>query len=216
MAEVVIRSYEPRDRAAVRHICCETADAGGPVENFFHDREVIANLVTRYYTDFEPQHSWVAERSGQVVGYLTGALDGRRALRMTLWRVVPATVMGALFCATICRRETWRLLRAWLHTCWARRLRYGGASGMGGAHLHVNLLPEARGAKVGARLVERFLDQVRASGGKTVESHTRRDNVAACRFFERLGFTEVAHQKLVLPSPTGYRVTDAVTYAKRW
>ena len=217
MAEIVIRSYEPRDRAAVRHICCETADAGKPVEGFFHDRELIADLVTRYYTDFEPQHSWVAVRDGQVVGYVNGSLDSHRALRVTLWRIVPATVMRALCRATFCRRETWRLLRACLRTWWARGLHCGGASSVGNApHLHVNLMPEARGAHVGSRLVERFLDQVNASGGKTVEASVRSDNVAACHFFERLGFAEVARQKLVLPTPMGYCVAGAVTYAKQW
>ena len=217
VAEIVIRSYEPRDRAAVRHICCETADAGGPVEGFFHDRELIADLVTRYYTDFEPQHSWVAVRDGRVVGYLNGTLSGRRALRITLWRVVPVSVTGALLRGALCRRETWRLLCAWSRTLWDRRLYCGGTSGTGVApHLHVNLLSEARGVKVGPRLVERFLDQVKASGGKTVEAHVRRDNLVACHFFKQLGFSEVACQGLVLSTPTGYRETDAVTYAKRW
>jgi ribosomal protein S18 acetylase RimI-like enzyme len=217
VAEIVIRSYEPRDRAAVRHICCETADAGKPVEAFFHDRELIADLVTRYYTDFEPQHSWVAVRDGQVIGYLNGALDGRRALRVTLWRIVPSTLMGALRRATFCRREVWRLLWGWLRTGLARGLHCSSASGIGAApHLHVNLLAEARGAQVGTRLVERFFEQVKASGGKMVEANVRGDNVAACRFFERLGFIGVARQRLVLPAPTGYRVTDTVTYAKRW
>jgi ribosomal protein S18 acetylase RimI-like enzyme len=217
MAETVIRSYQPTDRADVRRICCETADAGKPVEGFFHDRESIADLVTRYYTDFEPQHSWVATRDGQVIGYLNGSLDSRRALRVTLWRILPASLMGAFRRGTFCRRETWRLVWALLRTWLDRGPHCGGASATGGApHLHVNLTPDARGARVGTRLVERFIEQVNASSARTVEANVRGDNVAACRFFERLGFTVVARRKLVLPMPTGYRVTDAVTYAKQW
>ena len=217
MAGIVIRSYEPRDRAAVRHICCETADAGKPFEGFFHDRELIADLITRYYTDFEPQHSWVATRDEQVVGYLNGSLDGRRAMRVTLWRIVPAIVIGALCRGTFCHRETWRLIWASLHTWWARGgLHCGGTAGIGAPHLHVNLVPEARGAQVGTRLVERFIEQVNASGGRMVEASVRSDNVAACHFFEQFGFAEVARQKLVLPKPMGYQVTGTVTYAKRW
>jgi ribosomal protein S18 acetylase RimI-like enzyme len=82
--------------------------------------------------------------------------------------------------------------------------------------LHVNLVPEARGAQVGTRLVERFIEQVNASGGRMVEASVRSDNVAACHFFEQFGFAEVARQKLVLPKPMGYQVTGTVTYAKRW
>jgi len=78
------------------------------------------------------------------------------------------------------------------------------------------LTPEARGAKVGTRLVERFIEQVGTSGGRMVEASVRGDNVAARRFFERIGFTELTRQKLVLPTPAGYQVTSAITYAKRW
>src|SRR3989442_159990 len=46
-----VRLYEPRDRAAVREICCDTADSGEPVETFFPDREGFADVLTRYYTD---------------------------------------------------------------------------------------------------------------------------------------------------------------------
>ena len=93
---IAIRPYEPRDRAAVREICCDTADGGEPSERFFPDREVLADLVTRYYTDFAPQTSWVAEQDGQVMGYLTGCLDTRRSLRTTLWRIVPAAFLKAI------------------------------------------------------------------------------------------------------------------------
>ena len=65
-----IRPYEPRDRAAVRQICCDTADAGQPVERFFPDREVIADLLTNYYTQFEPQSAFVADNGSGAVGDL--------------------------------------------------------------------------------------------------------------------------------------------------
>ncbi len=217
MAETVIRPYELRDRAAVRRICCETADAGNPVEGFFHDRELISDLVTRYYTDFEPQHSFVAVRDGRVIGYLNGGLDAYRALRVTVWRIMPAALMRGLGRGMFCRRETWRLLWSCLRTLWARGLRWSSASGTGAApHLHINLLPEARGAQIGRLLIERFVERVSALGCRMVEISVRGDNTAALHFFKRLGFVELARRKLILPTPVGYRVTHAVTCAKQW
>jgi hypothetical protein len=52
-SQVVIRPSEQRDREAVREICCDTADGGERVESFFPDREVFADLLTLYYTDYE-------------------------------------------------------------------------------------------------------------------------------------------------------------------
>ena len=86
---VIVRRYEPRDRAAVRTIFCETADAGEPMESFFSDREILADLLTRYYTDFIPETTWVAEQGGEVGGYLMGCLDTQEFIRAMIWQIVP-------------------------------------------------------------------------------------------------------------------------------
>ena len=111
-----IRAYERRDRAAVRHLCCETALRGEPVDSLFSDREVVADLLTRYYTDHEAQACWVAEGDGRVVGYLTGCLDRRRYLWVHSACVVPRASLQAIASGALCRRETWRLLRAIMRT----------------------------------------------------------------------------------------------------
>ena len=101
---IIVRRYEPRDRAAVREICCDTADAGAPVERFFPDREVFADVLSRYYTDFAPATTWVAEQDGRVVGYLTGCLDTRRFLQTTAIRIVPAALLKALLHGSLWHR----------------------------------------------------------------------------------------------------------------
>jgi hypothetical protein len=73
----LIRPYGPADRPAVRRICEDTADRGAPLAWLRQDREFVVDLVTRYYTDYEPESTWVAESDGRVIGYLTAALDNR-------------------------------------------------------------------------------------------------------------------------------------------
>jgi len=206
-----IRAYRPQDREAVRRICCETADAGKPVENFFRDRDFIADLVTRYYTDFTPELTQVVEKDGNVVGYLTGCLDTGRQVRVTAWRILPGALVAAICRGVLWQRETWRMLVAAL----CNGLPSGPPVAEYPAHFHINLLPEARGAGIGARLVEEFFARARKAGILGVHVSVRGDNESGCRFFEGLGFVELARRRMVVPV-RGRRVeTAAIVYGKK-
>ena len=213
--EVRIRGYERRDRVAVRRLCCDTVLRGEPVDRLFSDREVVADLLTRYYTDEEPQACWVAEEAGRVIGYLTGCLDRRRHQ----WRypvgIVPRACFRAMAGGALCRRETWRWLRAVLRT-W----RLGGSGLLRipdsyPAHLHINLAREARGRGIGERLVKRFLRQADAACVRGVYAAVRGDNPPARRFFERLGFVPVARSRVVFPVEELMEEHETVVYGKR-
>ena len=199
----------------VRAIACETAARGEPVECFFHDREVFADLLTRYYTEWEPQSLWVAERDGQVVGYLTGCLDTRRYHRVMRWRIIPAAALRGLLMGLLCRSETWRLVRAAIAT-W----RLGGAGSSKPlrehpAHLHVNVRRDVRGQQVGQRLVTRFIQQVCTAGLRGIYAAVRSDNPSACRFFERQGFAPLSRSPVAFPSGERLAFHETVIYGKR-
>ncbi len=213
--EVRIRAYEPRDRSSVRHLCCETALRGEPVDSLFSDREVVADLLTRYYTTYEPEACWVAECKERVAGYLTGCLDQRRYQRLQFTCIVPRASLRAILGGALCRRETWRLLRAAL-----RLWQLGGAESPRlpedySAHLHVNLERRWRGQRIGERLVERFLQQAAAARVHGVCASVRNDNPAACRLFDRLGFVPVARVPSVLPVEEGLAQHETIVYGKR-
>lgn len=215
MTDLLVRPYAPRDRAQVRMLCCETADLGNPVERFFGDREVFADLVTGYYLDEEPASTWVAEQAGRVLGYLTGCLDTRRYRRRLTWFLVPRTVWRALGRGTFLSPKTWRLLGAgvktWLQGGFQRRVpleRYP-------AHFHVNVAQDARGQRVGQQLVERFLEQLKRAGIAGVHVVVRGDNAPACRFFERLGFTALSRHPVIRSADQGGQMGEVVVYGKR-
>lgn len=192
MNTFVARPYRSSDREAVRHICCETADKGAPVEHFFRDREIFADLVTRYYTDEEPGTVWVAESGGRIVGYLTGCLDTRRYRRALRFRIIPAAAVRALARGTLLHPESWKLIgkilreKSWHSTDLTRYP----------AHFHIDILEALRGQNAGRLLVEKFLERCRAHGVPGIHLVTRADNTAAHRFFERMGFVKL--------SPTTY------------
>jgi ribosomal protein S18 acetylase RimI-like enzyme len=212
--DVGIRPYEPRDRSAVREISCDTADRGNAVESFFSGRRVVADLLTRYYTDYEPQTSWVAEYEGQVIGYLAGCLNSRRHFWMMVFCIVPGAVIGAILRGVLWRKETWRLLGAWVRM-WRRggffksvlRERYP-------AHLHINLRQSFRGQHVGQHLIERFIEQVKVAGMRGISVSVREGNSAACRFFERLGFTPLSRYPIILPYSGVSQIDYTVVYCK--
>jgi len=97
--EVLIRPYKVEDREAIRRINYETSFLHKP-HLFCDDQEVVADALTRYYTDYEPGSCFVAEARGEVVGYIIGTLDIKRmnreyGFKIFLPLLIKAVVRGA-------------------------------------------------------------------------------------------------------------------------
>jgi len=84
-----IRAFRPSDRAALRRIAVDTADRGSPGRWLFPYTQVTADLLTRYYTDFEPDMCLVAEHEGGLIGYALGTVHPRRHRLIMRTRVIP-------------------------------------------------------------------------------------------------------------------------------
>lgn len=212
---VVIRPYAPRDRDALRIIACDTAAGGKPVECFVRDREVVADCLTRYYTDYEPQAVWTAECEGRVIGYLTGCLDTRRYQRIMRGRIVPKAALTGLLHGAWLSGQAWRLLGAglmmWLGGGFRRREFVRDYP----AHLHLNIQEGFRRQQVGQRLIERFCAQAKAAGCSGVHVGVREDNEPARHFFERRGFIVMSRQAVIVVDGRVLRPHHAVIYGKR-
>ncbi|MBI3332680.1 MAG: GNAT family N-acetyltransferase [Candidatus Omnitrophica bacterium] len=212
---MAIRPYEPGDRGEIRRICCDTADKGEPLERLFPDREVFADWVTRYYTDFEPSSTWVADHRGGVVGYLTGCLNPSRYRRITLWRIAPQALIRAMVRGAFLHPQTWGLLGAGLKI-W-RRGGFRPAAPLEGypAHLHINLMQQFRGRRIGERLIQRFIEQAQREGLKGIHLVTREDNLPARRFFQQVGFLELGRRLAPPKGGESRLLSRAVIYGKR-
>jgi ribosomal protein S18 acetylase RimI-like enzyme len=186
----MVRPYAPADTVAVRELCCAAAYGDVPLESFYPDPVLFADLMTRYYLEWEPESSWAAAVDGRVVGYLLGCRDSRRQRRVQLTRVVPAALAGFLRRGGLWKRATWRLLAANLGRLPAGDL--GLDDDRYPAHLHVGLDGAFRGLHLGRRLVETFLAQLSAAGVPGVHAVVLAENARGGRFFERLGFRPLA------------------------
>lgn len=212
---IVIRLYASGDRASVRRICQDTADRGGPVTGFYPDGELVADLVTRYYTDIEPRYSWVAEAEGRVIGYVTAALDTHAFRRTLNWRIGPWAVLKAIGRGALFTRPAWNMLRAAFKPRGQKVIPHPPLPPAYPAHVHLNIAEGFRGHHVGERLMEAALAQMAARGIPGVHAGVRADNPRACAFFEHMDFQAIGHYDVILPTQGGSQVVRNTLYGRR-
>ncbi len=179
-----IRSYQPTDREAVRRLCCETGFLGEPIDPVYEDRELFADFLTTYYTDHEPESSFVIEVDGELRGYLLGS---RKPLRNQVYSFYQNV---CLFLRALMRYRRyhersrrfilWILMNGW---------REVPASPRRTPHFHINLLPDARKVSTTRALLSAYFSYLYRSGekrvyGQIVTFESRRGE----KMFERYGF----------------------------
>ena len=190
----VVRPYRDKDRDAVRTIAYQAGFMGDPPDWYWRDVTSFADIWTSYYTDREPESAFVAEAEGRVVGYLVGCVDSARAPSpaATLTRQV---IRRFLFLRPGTAPFLWRSM--W-DAAWQRDVPTGEvADPRWPAHLHINLLPEARGHGVADELMAAWIAQLRRLGSPGCHLATLAENRAALAFFTRSGFRRLGAPALV-------------------
>ena len=211
---LLVRRYLASDRAFVRSIGCDTADLGGPVENFFSDREVFSDILMNYYTDYAPRYLWVAVFSGEVIGYLCGCPDTEHYLKTVSRRILPPALVKAVFRGVFLRRSTWHLLKVALISAKMGGLKRQMPYREFPAHLHINVKGSHRGKNAGSLLMESFLKQLKEEGIKGVHLSVREDNFSGRKFFERHGFRELQRYPMAMPTAHSYIPGYSLIYVK--
>ncbi len=182
--QFTIRKFRPEDRARVRHLCGETGFLGNPIDPVFEDRELFADYLTAYYTDWEPESSFVLEVDGELRGYLLGS---RHPLRQQLYNIYQN---ASIFLRGILRYPRYSdASRAFVKWIICNGWREVPASPRRCAHFHINLLPDARNVPTTRALMDAYLQYLADRGekqvyGQMVTFESRRNT----RMFERYGF----------------------------
>jgi len=187
MAELIVRPYQKNDREAVFRIGADTAYFGDPIEAYMEDRNVFLDAFYSYYTDVEPEHVWVACADQEVVGFITGCVDSRAQGSKYMRSVLPGLIGNIFRGKYRFGRQTFAYVgglaggffrREFSHVDWK----------VYPAHLHINVDSSWRGYKLGQRLMQAYLDQLRGLGVRGVYLDTTSLNEAACRMYEKFGF----------------------------
>ena len=180
-----IRGFRASDRAEVRRLCCQTGFLGSPIDPVYEDHELFADFLTTYYTDHEPESSFVLEAAdGELKGYLLGS---RRPLLNQLYSFQQNLV---LFVRSLLRYPRYnersrRFIRWVVMNGW----REVPAAPSRTPHFHINLLPEARQISTTRALMSAYLSYLYRCGerrvyGQIVTFESRRGE----KMFERYGF----------------------------
>ena len=180
----VIRSYRASDRAAVRKLCCQTGFLGEPIDPVYEDHELFADFLTTYYTDHEPESSFVIELEGEICGYLLGC---RRPLLNQLYAFQQNLVLG--FRALLRYRRYNEPSRRFVRWVLSHGWREVPAAPRRTPHFHINLLPEARKMSTTRALFSAYFGYLFRNGerrvfGQIVTFESRRGE----KMFERYGF----------------------------
>lgn len=196
MSEIEIRAFVPEDRHPLRDLFGRVGE-GTPTASIWGHVASEAAVYLDPYMDFAPESLFVAAADGVLVGYLAGCLDSTdfpsesarmdRAIRehRLIFKVRPAAFFA---------RSMLDMAQAVL-----RRAPTAGEfdNPRWPAHLHINVLPNARGTGVAAGLMQRWFDRLAASGSPGCHLQTLVENTRAVRFFRRMGFTEHGPTPLV-------------------
>lgn len=179
-----IRNYRPSDREAIRALCCSTGFLGEPIDPVYEDRELFADFLTTYYTDHEPESSFVLEMQGEIRGYLLGCRCPLRnqlySLYQNVWLFLRALGRYFRYSGPSRRFIRWTLVHGWREVPAAPRRT---------PHFHINLLPSARKISTTRALMSAYLSYLYRCGekrvyGQMVTFESRRGE----QMFERYGF----------------------------
>jgi GNAT superfamily N-acetyltransferase len=190
---VLVRVARTRaDWEAVRTLCCQTGNAGDPIDPARWP--LFAELWVGPYQRLVADWTYVAEAGGRVVGYLTGCPDTAAFRHARRFRVTPRLLL-----AIACRRYAWNADARRIVTQ-ALRLRRGTESRLAAglprgftrthpAHLHMNVEAEYRRQGIGAALIERYARDLQAAGSPGIHLLC---GAAPRAFYTRNGFTDLA------------------------
>ncbi len=179
-----IRNYRTSDRDEVRRLCCQTGFLGEPIDPVYEDRELFADFLTTYYTDHEPESSFVIESDGELRGYLLGSRKPLRNQVYSFYQNICLFLRALLryprYNARSRRFILWLLMNGWREVPAAPRRT---------PHFHINLLPEARKVSTTRALLSAYFSYLYRSGekrvyGQIVTFESRRGE----KMFERYGF----------------------------
>ena len=193
-----IRKYNLKDKEEVEGIHFETGFIGKSMEEIL-TRHKEWDEEIKYYLENEPESIFVAVDNSKVVGYLIGFLDDSKHkitssfIKRTIINLIKSPFMPAK------DRKFWpgRLRFVFgiiLNKSDDKNLKRPENSG----HLHINLLPEARGKGVGSKLLKRFFDYAKNSGVKTIHADGFQTDLNPNKnFWIKNGFKEYSKVKTI-------------------
>src|SRR5690606_32933606 len=91
-----IRPFRKEDRDALFKIAADTAFFGKPIEKYMEDRRIFLDAFYAYYTDYEPEHCWVATNKDEVISFINSCVDTLRKNQIVNKKINPKVIYRLL------------------------------------------------------------------------------------------------------------------------
>lgn len=205
--EYTIRPYKPQDRPAIRKICCATAFMGKPASLFFNGNELLADILTLYYTDYEPNSCFVAVIDNQTVdklpptatpstisnkqkgavSYLTGTTNIPLMNKTFKYKILPRLILKTTYKGILFRKKNIIFIKNCIKSLFCGELFTPSFTKEYPATLHINTDSNYRRLHLGNALLEKYLSYLQQLHISGVQCHTMSEK--AKDFFLKYGFT---------------------------
>ena len=183
---IIVRICKPEDRRAVREISVQSSIFGEYIEQKLLSEEIVADLLTSYFIEYEPQYCFVAEKDNEVVGYLLGSIDVPEMRKVVRNKVMPYLIKKIFQDSLIFNSTNFRLMKNVLKSYFKGEFKVPDFAQEYRATLHVNISPLHRGKMIGSLLVYHFLQILKERQVEGIQFGVLSEKGKG--FFERLGF----------------------------
>ena len=183
---MTIRRASRDEAPALYEICLRTADSGADASGLYSHRELPGDVWAIPYLLFAPDHAFVLDADGTVLGYVVGTPDTdafERKLDAAWWPEVRNKYRGWTAQAELDANVLDRL-PAPPHSDPRLVARYP-------AHLHINILQTVQAGGFGRKLIETELRALRSAGASGVHLGCGLGNERAIGFYHYVGFQEI-------------------------
>lgn len=187
---VSIRGFLPQDREDLRRISCENAFPGIKPGAVFSDDEVLADALTLYYTDYEPQSCFVAVADNRVVGYIIGTKDVPTMEHISSKKIFPRLIWKALRRGDFLNIGNLKFIFYCLRSACRGEFFIPDFSKKFPAMLHIGIESGYRQAGIGSRLIKTYEAYLKEQGISGVHFGTFSEG--AKDFFVKMGFMVLA------------------------
>ena len=183
---IIVRICKPEDRRIVKEISVQSSIFGEYVEQKLLNEEFIADLLTYYFIQYEPQYCFVAEKNYEVAGYLLGSSDMPEMRKVVRSKVIPYLIKKIFQDGLIFNSINFKLMKNVLNSYLKSEFKVPDFAQEYPATLHVNISPQHRGKLIGSLLVYHFIQILKERQIKGIHFGVLSEK--AKEFFEMLGF----------------------------
>ena len=181
-----IRPYHVSDFPAIYRICVSTADSGNDVSSLLTDPDLHPHYYAGPYVVLEPELCFIITADGAPVGYILGTCDSRIFRNKCEKEWFP--LLRSRY--ALPKKEN-QSLEANLIRLIHKGKEYSEKLASYPAHLHIDLMPQARGKGFGKELMVHFCNKLKELKVTGLHLGVSKDNPGAVHFYEKVGFTRL-------------------------